>query len=70
LPTAQEQVKNYSDVICCIVFLSSDEKKPVVIFTIDRKVINTAFMKDGKKMRFPVPEYIPESELEEVPQTR
>lgn len=42
-------------------------KKPVVIFTIDRKVINTAFMKDGKKMRFPVPEYIPESELEEVP---
>lgn len=41
-------------------------KKPVAIFTIDKRVLTTSFMKDGKKMRFPVPEYVEQSEKVEV----
>ncbi|MFN8359317.1 MAG: helicase-related protein [Candidatus Kapaibacterium sp.] len=41
--------------------------KPVVIFTVDDRVIKTSFMKDAKRLNFPVPEYVEQSDKNPVP---
>ncbi|MBK9249369.1 MAG: methyltransferase [Ignavibacteria bacterium] len=42
-------------------------KRPVVIFTVDDRVIKTSFMKDAKRLRFPVPEYVEQSDKKQSP---
>ncbi|MFN8358606.1 MAG: helicase-related protein [Candidatus Kapaibacterium sp.] len=41
-------------------------KRPVVIFTVDDRVIKTSFMKDAKRLRFPVPEYVEQSDAKAI----
>lgn len=41
-------------------------KKPVALFTIDERVIQTSFMPDGIKIGLEAPNYVPPGDLEEV----